>query len=76
MNIGLIIAIIGTLAIIILAIAIMLGKADLTITLKHHDGAAPTVLSFFRISDSRYQYSVGGTPMGQIASTAYDKLVR
>lgn len=52
------------------------GKADLTITLKHHDGAAPTVLSFFRISDSRYQYSVGGTPMGQISSTAYDKLVR
>ncbi len=51
-------------------------KADLSITLKHHDGSAPTVLSFFKISDSRYQYSVGGTPMGQISSTAYDKLVR
>ena len=52
------------------------GKADLTVTLKHHDSSAPTVISFFRISDSRYQYSVGGTPMGQISSTAYDKLVR
>ncbi len=51
-------------------------KADLTITLKHHDGASPTVLTFFKISDSRYQYNVGGTPMGQITSTAYDKLVR
>lgn len=52
------------------------GRADLTVTLKHHDGSAPTVLSFFKISDSRYQYSVGGTAMGQISSTAYDKLVR
>lgn len=52
------------------------GKSDLTVTLKHHDGSSPTIISFFKLSDSRYQYSVGGTPMGQISSTAYDKIVR
>lgn len=51
-------------------------KPDLTITMKHHDGSAPTVLTFQKISESRYQYSVGNVPMGQISSTGYSKLVR
>ena len=47
MNIGLIIAIIGTLAIIILAIAIMLGKADLTM-----------IDYYFSSPEKRAQYNV------------------
>ena len=66
---------IGTMAIDFDTVKVS-GKADLSITLKHHDNSSPTVLSLFKISDSRYQYSVGGTPMGQISSVAYDKLVR
>ncbi len=66
---------IGTMAIDFNTVKVS-GKADLTVTLKHHDNSSPTVLSLFKISDSRYQYSVGGTPMGQISSSAYDKLVR
>ena len=49
---------------------------NLTITLKHHDGSAATVLRFYKLSESRYQYSVGGTPMGQISSSGYSKIVR
>lgn len=52
------------------------GSPDLTVTMKHHDGSAPTVLTFYKVSESRYQYSVGGIPMGQIASSAYSKFVR
>lgn len=48
----------------------------LTMTLSHHDGSAPTVLSFVKISETRYQYSVGGIDMGQITSSAYNALVR
>ncbi len=51
-------------------------NADLTITMKHHDGSAATVLKYYKISESRYQYSVGGIPMGQISSSAYSKIVR
>ncbi len=52
------------------------GKPNLTITLKHHDGTAPTVLTYYKISESRYQYCVGSVPMGQISSTSYSKLIR
>lgn len=52
------------------------GSPDLTVTMKHHDGSADTKLSFYKISESRYQYSVGGIPMGQISSSSYSKLVR
>lgn len=52
------------------------GSPDLAVTMKHHDGSSATVITFYKISESRYQYSVGGIPMGQIASSAYSKIVR
>lgn len=52
------------------------GKPDLTVKLSHVDGTSPTVLTFYKVSESRYQYCVGGTPMGQISSSAYSKLIR
>ncbi len=47
-------------------------KPSMTIKLYHKDGSAPTTLSFTKVSETRYQYSVGGVPMGQITSTGYN----
>lgn len=52
------------------------NETSLTIKLHHKDGSAPTELSFKKVSETRYQYYVGGTPMGQITSTAYNGIVR
>lgn len=52
------------------------AAADLTITMKHHDGSKDTVVSFKKINDTRYQYYVGGIPMGQIPSSGYNIITR
>lgn len=51
-------------------------KPSLTLTMKHHDGSDDTVLTFTKISDSRYQFTSGGNAMGQIPATSYDRLLR
>ncbi len=51
-------------------------KPSLTIKLHHKDGSSPTTLSFIKVSDTRYQYSVGGVPMGQITSTGYNVILK
>ncbi len=51
-------------------------KPSLTLKMKHHDGSEDTVLTFTRISDSRYQYTSGGNAMGQIPSSSYDRMLR
>ena len=51
-------------------------KPSLTLTMKHNNGSEDTVLTFTRINDSRYQYTSGGNAMGQIPSTAYDRMLR
>lgn len=52
------------------------NKPSLTLTMKHNNGSEDTVLTFTRINDSRYQYTSGGNAMGQIPSTAYDRMLR
>ena len=52
------------------------SETTLTIKLHHKDGSEATSLSFKKVSETRYQYYVGGTPMGQITSTAYNGIVR
>lgn len=52
------------------------GKPQLTLTIKHNDGTKDTVLTFTKISDTRYQYTVGGNAMGQIPATAYESIVK
>ena len=52
------------------------SETTLTIKLHHKDGSQPTELSFKKVGETRYQYYVGGTPMGQITSTAYNGIVR
>jgi hypothetical protein len=52
------------------------AAADLTITMKHHDSSKDTVVSFKKINDTRYQYYVGGIPMGQIPSSGYNIITR
>lgn len=51
-------------------------KPSLTIKLHHKNGSAPTTLSFTKVSDTRYQYSVGGVPMGKITSTGYNVILK
>ncbi len=52
------------------------SATTLTIKLHHKDGSEATSLSFKKVGETRYQYYVGGTPMGQITSTAYNGIVR
>ena len=52
------------------------GKPQLTLTIKHNDGSRDTVLTFTKISETRYQYTAGGKAMGQIPATAYDRMVK
>lgn len=51
-------------------------KPSLTVKLYHKDGSAPTTLSFTKVSETRYQYSVGGVPMGKITSTGYNVILK
>lgn len=59
-------------------ISVVSSSSDTTLTIKlhHKDGSPATVLSFKKVSETRYQYYVGGTAMGQITSTAYNTIVR
>lgn len=52
------------------------SKPQLTITIKHNDGSKDTVLTYTKISETRYQYTSGGQAMGQIPATAYDRIVK
>lgn len=52
------------------------NDTTLTIKLYHKDDSPATTLSFKKVSETRYQYYVGGTAMGQITSTAYNNIVR
>ena len=52
------------------------AKPSLTMTIKHHGEQADTVLTFTKISESRYQYTVGSNAMGQIPSSSYDRLLK
>ncbi|MEE0946992.1 MAG: DUF4340 domain-containing protein [Acutalibacteraceae bacterium] len=52
------------------------AKPSLTIVMKHNNDTDDTVLTFTKISDSRYQYTSGGHAMGQIPSSSYDRLLR
>lgn len=51
-------------------------KPSLTLTMKHNNESEDTVLTFTKISDSRYQYTSGGNAMGQIPATSYDRMLR
>lgn len=51
------------------------GAYETTITLKHSDGSADTVLGFKKYSDQRYQYYMNGTALGQITSSEYKKIM-
>lgn len=51
-------------------------KPSLTVKLYHKDGSAATVLSFTKVSETRYQYSVGGVPMGQVTATGYNTILK
>ncbi len=51
-------------------------KPSLTLTIKHNNSNEDTVLTFTKISDTRYQYTSGGNAMGQIPATSYDRLLR
>lgn len=52
------------------------AKPSLTLTIKHNDGTTDTVLTFTKISETRYQYTAGGKAMGQIPTTAYNRIVK
>ncbi len=52
------------------------SKPQLTLTIKHNDESKDTVLTFTKISESRYQYTSGGKAMGQIPATSYDRIVK
>lgn len=49
---------------------------SLTIKLYHNDNSATTVITFRRISETRYQFYLGGIAMGQLTSTGYNNIVR
>ena len=51
------------------------GDYETKVTLKHTNGAADTVLGFKKYSDQRYQYYMNGTPLGQITSSEYQKIM-
>lgn len=51
------------------------GNPALTVKLYHKNGEPETVLTFTKVSETRYQYTVGGHAMGQISSTSYKRLV-
>ncbi|MBE6729218.1 MAG: DUF4340 domain-containing protein [Ruminococcaceae bacterium] len=51
-------------------------KPETVVTIVHNDGSDDTVISFTKISDTRYQYSVGANPMGQIPATAYERILK
>ncbi len=51
------------------------GGYETTVTLKHTSGAHDTILGFKKYSDQRYQYYLNGTPLGQITSSEYKKIL-
>lgn len=51
------------------------GEAASSIIFTFHDGSKNNV-KFYRINETKYQYSINGTPMGRITSAAYKKIVR
>ena len=46
-----------------------------TITFTFNSGSK-TVVKFYKISETEYQYSVDDTPMGRVTSSAYKKILR
>lgn len=52
------------------------SPVNLTVTLKHSNGSADTVLSFRQSAENRYMFYLGGTPMGQITSSSYNSIIK
>ena len=48
---------------------------DAVVTLTFSADASKKVYAFYKVSDSKYQYSVNGVMQGKIASTSYNKMV-
>ncbi len=51
------------------------GEAESTISFVFNDGSSTTV-KFYKIGETKYQYSVDDVQMGNITSSAYRKLIR
>lgn len=51
------------------------GDPESSITFTFHNGS-DTVVEFYKISETQYQYSVDDIPMGRITSSAYRKIIR
>ena len=48
---------------------------DAVITLTFSADASQKVYAFYKVSDSKYQYSVNGVMQGKITATSYNKMV-
>ncbi len=46
------------------------------LTISHKDGSAPTVVKYFKISDSRYQVETNGVKMGLITSSEHSRVMK
>lgn len=46
-----------------------------TITFTFHNGSN-TVVEFYKINETEYQYSINDTPMGRVTSSAYRKIIK
>ncbi len=51
------------------------GKADGTVTFVFSDNSK-SVVEFYKVNDTQYQYSIDSIKMGKITSAAYNKMVK